>query len=693
MKIEERYSILIHMVLSCLLCIFIEACSRHSLFAAFGFVTGSPLTFLYNAFIIFLTLIPVFFFKRRLLFRCIISFLWAFLGIVNGFVLARRVTPFGYTDLKLVGDLFSMTGIFTPFMTVLVLLFVILFLASIVYLYKKGPVFEGVMHRYIVALVLIACYFIVPLVTNYALNRNVIVDYFENIAQGYEQYGFVYGFTTSVVGTGMTKSASYSAESVEAILEGVGERMEKMRKEPNGDSFISPYADEISDSVSVNDLDIPVADPKKRNTPNIIVVLLETFCDPTEIRFLSFNEDPVPYFHYLQSHYSSGYFTVPVVGAGTANTEFEVLTGMSMDYFGTGEYPYKTILKKNSCESVASVLHQMGYGTYVVHNNKTRFYSRDNAFSKMGFDAFTGREFMNLQEYTPQGNWPTDDILREHVLLSLDDTENQSDLVYTITVQGHGPYPEEKLIENPRITVSGNDLTEEEINKWEYYANELNGVDTFIENLIADLEKRDEKSLVILWGDHLPTMDLTPEDMKSGSIFKTKYVTWNNFGMPKKDAELTSYQIMAHFLDELRIHEGTMFTYHQSYQANTALDQTEPYSEGLEMLQYDLLYGQRYAYRGKELYGASDLEYGLRDATIQNVFIRGNKLVIIGQNFTPFSKVFVNGDEKKKTQVSNRRIEIKLKNYEPEEGDEIVISQCSGKYVFRSSAPYIYKER
>lgn len=92
------------------------------------------------------------------------------------------------------------------------------------------------------------------------------------------------------------------------------------------------------------------------------------------------SEDPIPNFHNLESNYSTGYLTVPVVGAGTANTEFEVLTGMSMQYFGTGEYPYKTILKQTDCESIASDLSKIGYGTHVVHNNTATFYSRNNAF-------------------------------------------------------------------------------------------------------------------------------------------------------------------------------------------------------------------------------------------------------------------------------------------------------------------------
>lgn len=118
----------------------------------------------------------------------------------------------------------------------------------------------------------------------------------------------------------------------------------------------------------------------KGSEPNIICVLLESFADPYEVNFLNMSEDPIPNFHNLEANYSTGYLTVPVVGAGTANTEFEVLTGMSMQYFGTGEYPYKTILKQTDCESIADDLSQIGYGTHVVHNNTATFYSRNNAF-------------------------------------------------------------------------------------------------------------------------------------------------------------------------------------------------------------------------------------------------------------------------------------------------------------------------
>ena len=87
--------------------------------------------------------------------------------------------------------------------------------------------------------------------------------------------------------------------------------------------------------------------------PNIIFIQLESFFDATTVKNLKVSEDPIPTFHKIQKEYTSGYLKVPVYGAGTINTEFEVITGMNMDYFGTGEYPYRSILHKTTCDSVA----------------------------------------------------------------------------------------------------------------------------------------------------------------------------------------------------------------------------------------------------------------------------------------------------------------------------------------------------
>lgn len=648
----NRFSILFHALLSCFLVFIIEVISRRSLSSAITFIGGHTLAYLYNSLIIFVSLSLVYFFRRRALARVIIGGLWLFLGIINGCILAQRVTPFGYTDLKMVTDLLTMqnTNYFTAGQALLAVIGVLAFVGFCVWLWAKGPKFQGKTNKLLTFVFVASCFIWVPITTEAAQNQDIIASYFANIAQGYENYGFVYGFSSSVVDRGMSKPEDYSKETIENIEASV-------QTEPT--------------SVSQEDM------------PNVVVVLLESFIDPSEVNFLECSEDPIPNFHNLESNYSSGYMTVPVVGAGTANTEFEVLTGMSLQYFGTGEYPYKTILKQTDCESIASDLSKLGYGTHVVHNNGGNFYSRANAFSMMGFDTFTSKELMNITEYTPLGSWPTDDILIDETIKAMDATPDQQDLVYTITVQGHGDYPTEKVIENPEITVSGAE-DEATNNQWEYYINEIHEVDKFIGNLTQALAERDEDTILVLWGDHLPTLGLSEEDMATGDIFKTKYVTWNNFGMAKEDADLTSYQLLAHLTGQLGIHEGTIFRFHQSQSAS------ETYLRDLENLQYDLLYGNRYAYHGEEPYPASDLVMGIDEVTIKRTWMSTDgKLMVYGEHFTPWSKVFINGDKVSTTYVSGNYLKINADKLE--EGDILVVNQMgSSNTIFRSSNEYTY---
>ena len=85
---------------------------------------------------------------------------------------------------------------------------------------------------------------------------------------------------------------------------------------------------------------------------------------------------------------------------------------------------------------------------------KVPFYTRHRVFSRLGFDTFTSIEYMNDLEYTPLG-WAKDGVLTEEIIKALDSTVDQQDFIYTISVQGHGDYPEYEVLENPAITVGG----------------------------------------------------------------------------------------------------------------------------------------------------------------------------------------------------------------------------------------------
>lgn len=659
MDILNKYSFVFHALLSMLVVFLVELASRWDIVSAIGFITKTPLVFFYNSFIVFASLTLVYLFKRRGFARVLICSFWVILGIINGIVLSNRVTPFGFADLAVVSDLMTMLKTYvSPLMAVCIVIAVLLFIFACSIIYAKGPVYKGKQRRLVSLVSILAIVFMaIPAVTSVAQEKNIVASYFTNIAQGYEDYGFVYAFSSGVVNRGMDKPDNYNEEVIDALTQAVA-----------SDKAITTVTSE--------------------NGPNIICVLMESFVDPYEFNFMTYSQDPTPFFHYLEENYTSGYLQVPVVGAGTANAEFEILTGMKLQYFGTGEYPYKTILKETDCESVASVLKSLGYGTHAVHNNGGKFYSRDNAFSMMGFDSFTSKELMDITYFTPSEDWAEDSILPEETVKTLTSTPDQPDFTYCITVGSHGVYSEEEILGNPYCEVYGLE-TVEETNQWTYYMHQINKTDQFMQELCASLNALDEDTIVVFWGDHLPTMGLKDSDMVSGDIYKTKYVTWNNFGLEKNDKDLYAYQLMSDILDSIGIHEGTMVSYHQTQAAN---EDYQAYIDGIELLQYDILYGNRYCYEDEDPYPATDLIMGIDEVVINNAYLSKEvkkRVVIEGEGFTQWSRVYVNGEKVGTEYVSGNELMISTSRIA--NGDEIVVNQLGAKSaIFRSSNTWTY---
>ena len=643
-KIMNRFSLLLHVLYACLINLVIESISRHSFFAAW--------TFLFNTYLIFITFLLVYLVRRRVFVRILITAFWMILGITNGYMLMVRVTPFNAQDLKVAGDAVTLFDkYFSGFEGMMLAVGIIAVVVWLISMWRRGGQYQGKMHRIIALIGIVFCFGITGLITNLAINKRVVSNYFGNIAFAYEDYGFPYCFSASVFNTGISQPNNYSKETIEQIS---------------------------------NDGKITEATTGRKEMPNIIFIQLESFFDPSEVEFFTTSEDPIPNFRKLMQNYSTGYFKVPSVGAGTANTEFEVLTGMNLRYFGPGEYPYKTVLKYQTAESAATALENFGYGTHALHNNGGNFYSRADVFNNIGFDTYTSKEFMNILQVTENG-WAKDDILTQHILNAMDSTEQQ-DFVFGITVQGHGDYPEEKVLENPRITVSGIE-DEGRTNAWEYYVNQLYETDQFIGELLQKLKERGEPTVLVLYGDHLPTMGLEAKDLKSRYLYNTNYVIWDNTGLQKEDRNIPSYQIMADVFDRLDIHAGTIFNYHQTRR------QTKHYLSDLELLQYDILYGEQYVYGGKENNPIKEghMQMGVLDVTLSELIAQmDGSYSLYGENFTKSSKVYVNGEKQKTTFLNNTRIDIL--DTEIKEGDTIEVSQVgSSNRIFRTSKQYIYQ--
>lgn len=605
-KVCNRISLLLHALCSALGYFLIEMISRRSFSAAWTYMTTKPLVFAYNAALIFTTSLIVYLFRRRCFWRVLISILWLLLGIINGVILSNRVTPFTGPDLHLLTDGMAVLNKYLPaWGVVLALILLGLFALLLLILLIKAPKYKRkVKFRYDLLLVVVGAALFAG-ATQLALEKRVLSNYFGNIAFAYEDYGYPYCLAVTIFDTGISCPRDYSEQEITRI-----EKTEDNLPATNEDS-----------------------------KPNIIFVQLESFFDPTLVEYLNISEDPIPNFRKLMKEYTSGYYKVPAVGAGTANTEFESITGMSLHYFGPGEYPYKSILKETTCESAPYVLKNLGYSTHAVHNNEANFYGRRSIFPNLGFDTFTSAEYMSEEEDKNPLGWTKDEVLTDEIIKCLDSTE-ESDYIYTISTQGHGAYPEEQLIDDPEITVSGAE-TEAQNNQWEYYCNEIHEMDNFVKKLTDALADYPEDVILVMYGDHLPTMGLTVEDLKNKYLFQTQYVMWDNFGLEKKDENLAAYQMAAEVMDRAGIHEGTIFRYHQ------ARRNTRNYQVDLETLQYDVLYGKKYSYDGESPFQRIKMRMGLYDVTLdsmEEISTVDHTYRLKGTNFTPSSQVKLNGE-------------------------------------------------
>lgn len=605
-KPREGSFLLILLGLALVIVAVIEIFNHKGLGGLFTFLKEHTYAFFANYLIVLAALSPALLFKRRAFYTLVASIVLLIGGAVNGFIILSRMTPFTTADVAVfTTGLEVLPNYLKPFQIVLLVVFVVLLLAGLILFFIKGPHSSaGWKRRLLTGAISVVCAVSCAIGgVSYGLDHAKLSQIFSNLAFAYEDYGFAYCFLNTWLNVGIHRPQDYSQQSID----GIKKNIEK---------------------------DSALQTPKAEQKPNVVFVQLESFFDPKQIEGLELSEDALPNWHAMQKEFSHGFLTVPVVGAGTANTEFEVLSGMSTRFFGPGEYPYKTVMKDNCVESVAYDLKKLGYGTHAVHNHRGVFYGRNEVYKNMGFDSFTSLEYMSGTDTTPK-NWAKDKMLTKEILLALDSSKQQ-DLVFTVSVQGHGKYPTTPVLEDPAITVE-KVQNEDEHYAIEYYVNQIHEMDQFIRELTDALKKRDEKTVVVFYGDHLPSLGLGTQDVFSQDLYKTEYLMWDNFGMEYQKENLKAYQLSSEVLGRLGITEGVMNQYHQYCREEPG------YLTDLRRLQYDVLYGRDYLYNGQNPYKPSKMRMGVADIEVTGFIKVEKSWYIEGNNFTSYCKATVNG--------------------------------------------------
>ena len=598
-------------VLALLMTLIVELCNRGlSIPRLFQFIVASPLVFLLNVLVVLTSLVFSELFLHRIAMLGTICLLWLALGVVQYIVVKDRTTPFSSMDLLLIREALSLLSIYATLpQIILIFLGVFLLFALIIMLFTRAQRRKRRNPGH--ALVaFVGCALLCGMFETAGMRTGLLPQRFDSLVDNYAEYGFPLVFTYTFGQMGIARPSNYSNETVGEILENIDEA------EPARQALA-----EDNDAVQ----------------PNILFVQLESFIDVGTVRGCKVSRDPTPCFNRLRSQCPGGMLYVPTIGGGTVNTEFEIITGLNLDYFAAGESPYSTILQQANCESMAYNMKQYGYTATALHNNGATFYNRNAVYPRLGFDCFVPLEYMQ-NVHTNALGWAKDEMLTDEIMTVLEGSKTP-DLVLCITVESHGKYGEAYTPREGDIEVLAL-LEALPLAPFQNYVNALPNTDAFLESLINKLSNFREPTVVVAYGDHLPALNLSEDMLNTGSIYATQYVVWNNFGHEFDTADLQAYRLNAYILGQLGYSGGTITRLHQSVAPD---DQSEDYLSKLELLEYDMLYGDQQAVDGDSLYETTDMRLGSREITITDAELDYRRLLVKGNNFTIYSRVVLDG--------------------------------------------------
>ncbi len=288
--------------------------------------------------------------------------------------------------------------------------------------------------------------------------------------------------------------------------------------------------------------------------PDVIMLMSESFWDPTRLKTLKFSEDPMPTIRAAQS----GHVFSPEFGGMTANVEFEALTGFSNAFLPYGSIPYQQYIR-NDIPSLATFFRGEGYAARALHPFSGWFWNRNEVYKDFGFEEFRTEETMPTME--KRGIFASDDSLMREIMQEADGLDRPF-FFFAVTLQGHGPYEPNRYANNS-IDITGN-LTDADRATLATYTQGVKEADDSFKMLTEWASKRDRETIIVLWGDHLPPLgsvytntgympDQVATRRASVSVMKqeheTPLVIWSNRkGVKQNVGSISPSQLPYHVL-------------------------------------------------------------------------------------------------------------------------------------------------
>lgn len=434
----------------------------------------------------------------------------------------------------------------------------------------------------------------------------------------YRYYGVVTGFMTNLANLEIDKPDNYSEETVDAILDNVGES-QKFSTSP---LYPTSYA-------------ATTAKDEQVKKPTIIYVMNESYWDVSELEQygIKFDTDVSANLHALQQTSAYGRAYSPSFGGGTCDVEFEALTGYSASFLPSGSKPYQQHVTKPMF-ALPSYLKTQGYQTAAVHCFWAKYWSRDTAYPNLGLDDFISLEDMHGVTKVRKHYWTsglvTDDSMADQVIGQYEKMKASSDepvFLHAVTMQNHTNYNKDNYPDDQRVKVLEHPagMKASTVGALEDFATGIRDADAMLGKLTAYFSQVDEPVILVFWGDHYNPIDsnydvYTTTGYASDSsadprLHQTTLLMWSNYSDAQVDlGTIAAYDISPVMMNLYGLQQPLYFQFlnrqlrvasractrgvTMNLDGTTTLEPTEfqqRWTQEHWMLQYDLMFGKGYA--------------------------------------------------------------------------------------------------
>lgn len=516
------------------------------------------------------------------------------LGFANYLKMSYRQEPIYPDDLKMITEfnlLKDMTG--TPIFIGLILLAILAFggvVWAIVRSFKKDRTFQ--IYRILTLIMTVAMmgYF-----SNFNNPNNLLRKAYNQTAlwipysqkMNYYNTGFIGGFLYNLKVEPMERPEGYSKEKINEITE-----------------KYQAIADEKNQTAS-------------DEQPNIIYVMSESFSDPSHLNGVTVTGDPLADYREVANQTYSGRMLSQNYGGGTANIEFEALTGLSMALFnGQMTTPYTMLVPKlDQLPSLVSTLNAQNYRTTAIHPYNTSMYKREDVYQTLGFDSFISEGNMTYTDTIDNNPYISDESAYKEILDLLKD-EQTPQFVHLVTMQTHMPYAGKYSQLDFSATTEDDTGTDTLNNYLQDIAYSSQALKAFTEAL-KDTPRR---TLVVFWGDHLPGIysDEIKNKNEKQALHQTEFLMFDTAGELEKgetnDAVTSPFYFAANLLEQtnqkttgfyqlllemesaIPAFERELYFQNAQWGKEAQLNQAqEEVYEAYRLIQYDLVSGEQYS--------------------------------------------------------------------------------------------------